>query len=100
MSAAPRPYSMPSRIVGSNGGLNHVLHRAGGHHIGVSGKHHDGAGRAAPRPEIVHVAEAHPLDPEAELFQAFDEDVLAARVIGRERAAGDQGFGELQGIRT
>ena len=76
-----------------------AIRRPGRHHIGMPGKYDDGTCRAAPRPEIVHVAETHPFDVEAELSQPFNKDVLAACIIGGKRAARDQCFGKLQGFR-
>jgi len=45
---------------------------AGWHHIGVSGKANHRAGSSYARPEIIDIAEAHFVDFETELLQAFN----------------------------
>ncbi len=51
MSAAPRPNSLPSRTIGSNGGEVHCSTRTGRHHVGVTRKRDEWGRvcRAAPR---------------------------------------------------
>ncbi len=74
-----------------------LLERPGGHDIGVAGEANHGRAAAAPCPQIVHRAEAHRFDAEAERLQAGSQDLLAASVIGGDGAAADQRFGERQG---
>ena len=70
--------------------------RTGGHDIGVTGKGDDRFGGAAPRPEIIDIAEAQAMYLKAERLQAFDHQLLAAGIVRCERGAGDQLFGEFE----
>ena len=65
MSAAPRPYRRPSRIVGSNGALVHASGGPGGTTSVWPRNTSTGAPFAVRRPEIVDVAVAQVLDREA-----------------------------------
>ena len=69
MSAAPRPYSTPSRMSGWNGSECQAFARPGGHHVGVAGKTQQRRCLPAHRPEVVDLAEAQSLDPEAQRFE-------------------------------
>ena len=75
-----------------------LLRRAGRHDIGVAGKHHQRLGAAAPRPEVVHVAEAQAMHLEAERLEAFDHQFLAAFILRRKRGAGDELLGQFEGL--
>ena len=104
MSAAPRPYSMPSRWVGTNGSLRPLLERAGrarrrcGRRRRASSA--PAAGRGGSPTGCVTRASAGPLGErlavEAERREALGEQRLAAAVVGSDRAAGDQLLGEMQ----
>ena len=82
MSAAPRPYSMPSRMVGVNGSLCHLSTGPVGTTSVWPAKQTSGV--AAPRPQIVHLAVAHHLQFEADFFQALADDVQAAVILWGE----------------
>ena len=58
MSAAPRPYSTPSRIVGHERIAGPGLARARRHHVGVAEQHQHRPAAAVRRPQVVDVAEA------------------------------------------
>ena len=73
-----------------------LVQRAGGHHVGMSGKTQQRFGLAAARPQIADVAAAHALQGEADGGEALRDKVLAAGVIRRERAQPDQLLCEFQ----
>ena len=75
-----------------------LLDRAGRHHVGMAGEAHQRARRAAARPQVVDAAHADFFADEAERLEHSDQQVEAAGVFGRDRRAGDQLFGEFQGI--
>jgi hypothetical protein len=52
---------------------------------------------AAARPEVLHFAERHRLAAEAGALEAPGEKFLAAAVLRRDGAAGDQFLGECEG---
>jgi hypothetical protein len=72
--------------------------RAGRHHVGVAGERQQRLDGAAPRPEVVDLAEAQALDLEPERFEARDHQFLTALVLRRDRWPGDQLLGEFQGF--
>ncbi len=57
---------------------------AGGHHIGVPGKHQQGAAVSAHRPEVLDVAETQRCAAEAQAGQAVHHQCLAPGVFGRD----------------
>ena len=69
MSAAPRPYSMPSRTTGSNGSVCHSSRGPGRHDIRMTGEAQQRPLVAVQRPEILDRPERHALDPKADSFQ-------------------------------
>ena len=80
-----------------------ALGRAGGHHVGVARKNQRacGQGGGAPGPEVAHAraggAAAHVFADKAQRFDALADEVHAARVIGRDGGAREQGLGQQQG---
>ena len=90
MSAAPRPYSQPSRSVGTNGSDCHCGERAGRHDVGVAGEADERARRSPAHHPFVTEFDDERLGAKAERGKARCHQLLAARVVGRERAALDQ----------
>ena len=77
-----------------------LLERPGRHDVRVAGEAQERpVAAAAHGPEIVDLAEAHPLDRESERFEARNEQFLAAAVGGTDRLAGHELAGQFQGRR-
>jgi hypothetical protein len=74
-----------------------LLRRPGRDDVGVAGeaKHRP---RPAPanRPEIVHLAEAHALDGKSCTFEPRGNELLAARIVRRDRISADQFLRKFQ----
>ncbi|MDT4852260.1 hypothetical protein FQZ97_864840 [compost metagenome] len=81
-----------------------LVERAGGHHVGVAGKHQRLRGLAirgpAHGPEVgdpeIGRAALDGFQREAQRGEAFAQDLLATRVVGGDGRARDQLFGELE----
>ena len=80
MSAAPRPYSMPSAMTGVNGSLRHSSSGPGGTTSVCPAKQNTGRHGSALRPEIVDRTEAQALHLEADGLEPLDHERLAAAV--------------------
>jgi hypothetical protein len=96
----------PAIAVGGREGMAVPLfQRTGGHDVGMAGEDQRARGlgaRAAGAhgPQVGHAevggAAFEGLEPEAQPRQPLAEDLLAARIVGSDRRARDQLFGELQ----
>jgi hypothetical protein len=76
------------------------LHRAGRHHVGVTGKaQHRAVMTTVGGPEVVHVFNTHRFQCEAGITQALHHQLLAIGVDWRHGRATDQIAGKLQGRR-
>ena len=101
MSAAPRPYSQPSRSTGTNGSDVHCSRGPVGTTSVCPAKQTSGPRVAAPRPEIGDAAHGDRLAAKAQRCQAGRQQLLAAGVVGRDRRAGRsvRGSGQRWGRR-
>ena len=75
-----------------------LFERAGRHHVGMAGEDHQRLRRAAPGPQVGHVAGDDRLACETERRQQCGEARLAAIVVRGDRGQRNQFFGQGQGF--
>ena len=98
ISAAPRPISSSPRTTAANGSTSHCSRGPARHDVGVAGEDERGRRCAAPRPEVVDLAEFQMLDGEAGLREQVRDQRLAARVGRGDGRAANQLASESQRI--
>jgi hypothetical protein len=79
--------------------MSAAIHRPGRHHVGVPGEYEERRRLAAAQPKVAHGAGIQTLGAKFERGETLREQILAARVLGRHRAARDQVSREAQGGR-
>ena len=96
MSAAPRPISLSS-LHGRRERIDlPLLARSARHDVRVAREHERGRRAAAPRPEVVDLAESQALGREARLLEELRDQRLATCIGGRDGRAANQFSSEAQ----